>query len=381
MTGLLLLLPGCRKKTAVQRPQPAPEKVLRPKTEPRIRVLLDEGFGEGEVFGAERAERILFRVSGGTLHLIGLEQGAERTAEAATGFRLRPRGEFLQFKGRRYRGYLDVFVNPYGVPVVVNDLPLEDYLRGVLPRELGPDRYPYPEALKAQAVAARTFALHERGRFADRGFDIYATEQSQVYAGADAETEMSDRAVASTRGVVAVFQGAPIVAVYCSTCGGQTEAFDAVFSGGRFPYLRGGVACPDDHSPYHRWRESRSGEELERWCRQKGLRVGRLRDLVVTERSPAGRALTVVLEGSEGAAEVRGTDLRFGLNLRSTWWESVEIARDAAGYVEGITIEGRGWGHGVGLCQLGAVELARRGRSWEQILAYYYPGVTCTRWY
>ena len=115
---------------------------------------------------------------------------------------------------------------------------LEDYVRGVVPNELSPGIFPAVEALKAQAIAARTYAVFNRGRFAASGFDLLPTIRSQVYGGKATEHPLTDRAVAETRGVVATYAGEPIVAYYTSTCGGHTEDGDKIFGGEPVPYLR-----------------------------------------------------------------------------------------------------------------------------------------------
>ena len=129
----------------------------------------------------------------------------------------------IRVEGRRYRGRIEVFLNERGMLNVVNALPLEQYLRGVVPREMGPAVFDELEALKAQAVAARTYAIANLAEFAEEGYDICATPRCQVYGGVDDEHPLSDRAVAETAGEIAVFDGRPIDALYSSTCGGHTE--------------------------------------------------------------------------------------------------------------------------------------------------------------
>ncbi len=145
----------------------------------------------------------------------------------------------VRFREKPYRGRLEVFTNPNGTLTVVNVIGLEDYVRGVVPNELSPGGYPAIEALKAQAVAARTYAVSNRGRFAADGFDVLPTTRSQVYGGQGTEHPLTDRAVAETRGVIATFHGETINALYTSTCGGRTEHGENIFGGETVPYLRG----------------------------------------------------------------------------------------------------------------------------------------------
>ncbi|HEV8169008.1 MAG TPA: SpoIID/LytB domain-containing protein, partial [Pyrinomonadaceae bacterium] len=143
----------------------------------------------------------------------------------------------VRYNERPYRGRIEVFTNLRGNLTVVNELGLEDYVRGVVANELSPGGYPALEALKAQAVAARTYALKNRGQFMSQGFDILPTTRSQVYRGLISEQPLSTRAVDETRGLIATYQGEPINALYTSTCGGRTEDAEKIFNDA-VPYLR-----------------------------------------------------------------------------------------------------------------------------------------------
>ena len=145
----------------------------------------------------------------------------------------------LRFNEKPYRGRLEVFTNLSGSLTVVNVVGLEDYVRGVVPNELSPGGYGALEALKAQAVAARTYAVSNRGQFTAAGFDLLPTIRSQVYGGLSTEHPLATRAVEETRGLIATYRGAPVNALYTSTCGGRTEHAENIFGGDPVPYLRG----------------------------------------------------------------------------------------------------------------------------------------------
>ncbi len=145
-------------------------------------------------------------------------------------------GAPLEVEGRTYRGDIEVFGNSRGSMTVVNELPLEDYLLGVVPNELAPDAFPELEALKAQAVAARTYILRNLGQFSGENFDICATDFCQVYQGLNTEHSLATQAVEETRGIIATYEGEPINALYSSTCGGRTENVENVFQE-TLPYL------------------------------------------------------------------------------------------------------------------------------------------------
>jgi stage II sporulation protein D len=158
----------------------------------------------------------------------------------------------VRFNERPYRGRIEVFTNTRGSLTVVNVLGLEDYVRGVVANELSPGGYPAIEALKAQAIAARTYALRNRGQFMSQGFDLLPTTRSQVYRGLSSEHPLSTRAVDETRGLIATYNGEPINALYTSTCGGRTEDAGNIFNHA-VPYLRGhecGVEGPAAFAPF-----------------------------------------------------------------------------------------------------------------------------------
>lgn len=158
----------------------------------------------------------------------------------------------VRFNDRPYRGRIEVFTNLRGTLTVVNELGLEDYTRGVVANELSPGGYPAIEAQKAQAIAARTYALKNRGQFMAQGFDILPTTRSQVYRGLTSENPLSTRAVDETRGIVATYAGEPINALYTSTCGGRTEDSENIFNHA-VPYLRGRECAAAGHAAFERF--------------------------------------------------------------------------------------------------------------------------------
>lgn len=148
----------------------------------------------------------------------------------------------VRLRSGHYRGRILVYLNDRGTLNLINELPLEDYLRGVVPKEMGPEEYDNLDGLKAQAVAARSYAVKNFGEFAAEGYDICATPRCQVYGGRSAEHPLTDRAVAETSGQILVYAGAPVDAMYSSTCGGHTEDVSVVFPLKDEPYLRA-VPC------------------------------------------------------------------------------------------------------------------------------------------
>jgi stage II sporulation protein D len=305
---------------------------------------------------------------------------------------------WVRVNGRQYRGTLLLLPGRTGL-TVVNRVGMEEYLLGVVSAEMGRRGPEDQEALRAQAVVSRTYALRNLGRWRSEGFDLYATVFDQVYAGAGAETPEGRAAVESTRGQVLAWNGAPIDAFFFSTCGGRTETGVDVFRGADVPYLRSvsdlsssGVAyCAI--SPRYRWREEWSAEGLRSVLRRslstvlgiEASRVDYVQDVRITARTRSDRvALLTVLLGRE-SMDVEGRTVRQVLRsssgeiLRSTAF--VLDVRRSGGRVTRVVADGAGNGHGVGLCQWGAVGRARAGHDYQQILAAYYGGTELTRWY
>jgi peptidoglycan hydrolase-like amidase len=167
---------------------------------------------------------------------VQLDGGTTLVLPAAGRVRIEPAGAPLEIESRAYRGTLEVFGNTRNTLTIVNELPLEEYLRGVVPNELNPTAFGQLEALKAQAVAARTYIERNLGQYKHEGYDICATDACQVYFGAKTEDPLATQAIDETRGVVAMYEGRPINALYSSTCGGRTEDAGNIFQE-KVPYL------------------------------------------------------------------------------------------------------------------------------------------------
>jgi len=473
--------------------------------------------------------------------------------------RIEPPGTPLELDNRAYRGAIEVFGNSRRTLTAVNELPLEDYLRGVVPNELSPTTFGQIEALKAQAVAARTYIQRNLGQYKDEGYDVCATDACQVYFGVRTEDPLATRAVVETRGVVATYEGKPINALYSSTCGGRTEDAENIFRE-KVPYLvstsceykhpaplpfttsrsipdwKNGVLAaarvstfadaarfmglPDNGEPssttdvdalaafvrptfypavtaasdrgflteqgilpasgapsvpdvlfrlidrksafewqqgvltgwdgtkmrllvngqpkeftltpdalvYQRigddrvpltggswiggeliefraengaipmlvyrinfanpaadrysrlaiWQIHKTAAELEAAFRP--LNIGEFTDLRVIDRGPSERAVNTEVAGARARRTVPALRLRTLLGLRDTLF-SYDIERNARGAVIGMTFYGRGWGHGVGMCQVGAYGMALEGATHEEILKKYYRGIELKKLY
>jgi stage II sporulation protein D len=178
----------------------------------------------------------------------------------------------VRFNGKAYRGKIEVFVNSRGSLTVVNVVPIEDYLYGVVPNELG---FREIEAQKAQAVAARTYAMSKFGQFANEGFDVLPTTRSQVYKGHSSETSMGTQAVNATRGIVAMYNGKPIRAMYTSTCGGRTEDVKLIYTDYDAPYLKG-VECSLESREYFNPLLIKSSREMPKVSDEEKIELVRI---------------------------------------------------------------------------------------------------------
>ena len=304
----------------------------------------------------------------------------------------------LRVNGRDYRGRLDILRDSAGL-TVVNRLGMEAYLQGVVSAEMGRRGYAEQQALEAQAVVSRTYAVRNLGRWRARGFDLTAGVSDQVYGGVSAETPEGRAAVQETRGRVLTYNGAPIEAFFYSTCGGRTADGYEVFRGGRQPYLRSIADRAEDGSAYcsisprYRWHEEWTDASLRATLERNlppvaGVReqeVRQVRDIRVARRTLSGRVDQLAI--SLGGPEIRVNGLAVRQVLRPLSGELLRSnaftlsATGAGERVTHLTAEGMGAGHGVGFCQWGAVGRARAGQGYEQILAAYFPGTRVLRRY
>ncbi len=277
-------------------------------------------------------------------------------------------GGTLRVGSRRYRGLLRLEDDGRGGVRVVNRVSIEDYLRGVLPGEM-PDRFGL-EALKAQAVAARSYALAEA---AQRGW-LHPDVRSQVYKGRDAETWLASEAVRQTAGQVLTHEGRVIPAWFQSTCGGGTARAQDVFLDPPDGVLDRRVVCADCRdSPTWSWTRSLDGAVV---CAAVGLPEAPLEEVRTEPGLYPGRPDRVVVVAGGLEASVPAVDFRDRVSKGRPWDAQLLSTRWAAPprVEEGrLVVEGHGWGHGVGLCQYGARGFARRGAGYRVILRRYYP--------
>lgn len=271
-----------------------------------------------------------------------------------------------------YRGWVELIPGESGV-IAINQVGLEDYVSSVVGSEMG-HRFPM-EALKAQAVASRTYALYHRSRRSQQPFDLGSGIDWQVYKGVAAESNRTQAAARETAGQVLVHQGQLINAVFHSSGGGHTDDAGNVWLESR-PYLQG-VPDFDHHSPVFSWTATIPAQQLQ----QLAGGIGAIRSIEILRSSPWGRAITLRLVGSQGSKDVSGSEFRRALGLRSTMIAisprgeaatTASLTPAGANFPAFFQIQARGYGHGVGMSQWGAAALASQNYSYQQILSHYY---------
>ena len=344
---------------------------------------------------------------GWTLEQNDRQLRAVRTDGFATAWRPAPlvlrtdrADNLVLFNGKRYRGVLRFHVADDGVRImVVSVLGVEQYLRGVVPLEIGGRTASEAAAVEAQAVAARSYTyvrLAAAGGRAARhaNYDLVAGTSDQVYGGVDAERAFSDAAVARTAGLVLKYGGRTVDAPYSAACGGETASADEVWRTGAQSYLRrvsdripGTQRYYCDPAPRFAWTRTLESAELDAALRQylrSYARVpaagpGHATSVTVEARTPTGRVGAMRIVTETGSYLLRGNDVRYVLRppggeiLNSTYF-SLEPENNPGGTLRRLVIRGNGWGHGIGMCQWGAIGRARAGQDFRTILRTYYPG-------
>ncbi len=334
------------------------------------------------------------RVSGG---LQAVRGDGQQTAVRPGPFIARPdeRSAIVTLNGKRYRGELSVMPTDTGL-LVINRVLMEDYLRGVVPLEIGNRTMEELPAAQAQAVAARSYAYIRLNATRGSKFDVRATVMDQVYGGADAEREVSNQAVESTAGLVLRFAGRVVNAPYHSTCGGSTAEAPEVWRSPGEAYLQrvsdrvpGSDRYYCDIAPRFSWSKSLRADtlaqalerHLKTYVSVPGGRVGSVQRVEIDGHTPSGRVGTLAIATDRGRYVLRGNDIRFvmrrpgGEILNSTYF-SIDTEQGRGGGLSRITIRGRGYGHGIGMCQWGAIGRARAGADFRSILRTYYPGTS-----
>ncbi len=274
---------------------------------------------------------------------------------------------------KEYRNFL-IFKRVASRTFLINVLPVEDYLKGVVPSELGMISEAIFEAIIAQTVAARTYAYAHRNYYESLGFDLYGTVQDQVYDGMNVEKDLVNKAIKKTKGLIITYQGKPIEAKYHSTCGGRTANYFDIWADTVIPYL---VSIDDrfcSRSPHAIWSEEISFSKLMNNLGSDSLRNEKIKKILLKRNPQSGRVIEITVITNLREEKITKGKIRrtlVGENLSSAMLKSSFFDMEV---INGkIKITGRGYGHGVGMCQYGAIGMARQGYSYKQILKRYYP--------
>lgn len=297
-----------------------------------------------------------------------------------------------------FPGSMEVSSNNDGTFRLTNFVPLETYLRGVVPNELvnnpTPDEF---QACEAQAIAARNYAFYKLSKEDTADFDVYSDTRDQVYSGMEKYKPMADSSIKLTSGVIVEYEGEPARCFFHSTCGGHTESVQHVWQGQpAVPYLSG-VSDIDSatgdayciYSPQFYWTSTCTRFQLDEMFKdnlaianpsyEKKIVGGDVTDIKIVDRFDSFRADTMKITTKSGESFfVHGDRTRYffksasGNLLRSSLFR-ISISRDGRRRIQAITLKGQGSGHGVGMCQWGAIGMSRLGYSYRQILLHYYP--------
>jgi len=277
----------------------------------------------------------------------------------------------VKINGRGYRGIIELHPVDKGM-LAVNELPLEDYLVGLINCEIS-SLWPI-EAVKAQAVIARSYAIYQKDNRKSALYHLESSVMDQVYNGADIEDSRAARAVKETSGEVLVFSQGVIQAFYHSNCGGHTESAVNVW-GADLPYLQGVDCKYCITAPPARWELTLSLKKIETLLKGAGHQIGTLREIRAGKTNRSGRLQNLTLLTSRGETVLSAVNFRKAVGYATL--KSTNFAIRQKG--DDITFSGAGNGHGVGLCQWGAKQRAGDGFNYREILNYYYPGVRLER--
>lgn len=267
----------------------------------------------------------------------------------------------LLVMGTRYTGNIDLWRGASSL-YIINELLLEEYIKDVVAVEVSPDWE--MEALKTQAVVSRTYALFQKGKNGNSLYHITSSVLHQVYKGNNPDVRIA-YAVEETKGEILTYNGILIEALYHSTCGGKTENPEDVF-GKSYPYLKS-VESSCDLSPYAEWERRIQLSEIER-----ALHISGIKGISIKSYTSSNRVKQLAIKTHSGTTTVNATDIRKALGWKTLPSTNFTISRDG----DSIIFEGKGYGHGVGLCQWSALKMAREGKNYKEILSFFYPGTT-----
>ncbi|MDD5132440.1 MAG: SpoIID/LytB domain-containing protein [bacterium] len=288
---------------------------------------------------------------------------------------LRTEDNRILVNGRKYRGTLEIINNAPKSFTVVEVLPLDEYLYGIIKHEISP-KWP-EEAIKAQVVAARTYALKNFGKHAKEGYDLCNTTCCQVYGGLESEDPVSNALVDKTTGEILTYNSELISTPYHGFCGGYTEDPRNVWEGlNKVKYLQIKKCNYCKKAPHYNWSARFERTKIESILSANGFSLGKISNIKINDKSSSGRAIEIKITHKDGKILLKANKFRLLLGSDIIRSAMFKIKKDKDAYV----FEGTGWGHGVGMCQEGAKGMAEKGYDYRQILKFYYPGTEIKQW-
>ena len=312
-----------------------------------------------QVYKGKNLKKRLIKADSGKITLPGALLNLAR-------LKISSKNGYVYINNRLYRGRVSILPKDNGRFLLVNELDLENYLRGILCNEIAP-WWPL-DALKAQAVVARTYALYQKQFTKNKDFDLTSDIYSQVYGGKTSEKWRSNRAVDLTRGEILTFKGNIFPAYYHAACAGHTEDASILWKVDLAPLK--GVRCVFcAGSPHFKWQAEITFAQIKSKLSAKGFKIDYFDEIEIVSLNPSGRINELEIKGADNSLVISAKDFRQALGpniIRSTNFTLKIISAK-------VYFAGLGWGHGVGLCQWGMYELAKSGKNYKEILEYYYP--------
>lgn len=366
---------------SVRAPEPPAQDPQNQKkfTETTVRVLLAEKAKSayikhsGKIYIYTQNLDKKYKISApGTLAVKTLGGGKIQigTLQAAQPIILEPAsGTLLGWNNNSYSGKI------YIIPAqntfhLVEHAPLETYLYGVLPYEMS---YSWPlEALKAQAVAARTYTLKTLEGVKNQNFDVYSDVRSQMYKGGGKQYDSVKKAVDQTRGQVLTYEDKLFFTYYHANCGGATDDVRSWNFGAKSIKPLSGASCKyDSHSKSYKWTMNIARGKVENYAKSVGL-TGALKSIKIVRKTDTGRATNLTIKTTKGTKTVPCGRFRLATGIRSCKITKLDVRK------KDVHFEGKGYGHGIGMCQDGANGMAKNGKNYRKILKNYYPGAEIT---
>lgn len=342
-----------------------------------VRILLAEN--QTEVYVKHSGRVNIYTLNGdkkykvsqaGTLAIKGVS-GAQiqvGTLKSAQPIIVQPVKSTLEWNNNIYSGSFYILPTGTNQFSIVEYVALEEYLHGVLPYEMSPS-WPV-EALKAQAVAARTYTLKSIESIKNKPFDLYSDVRSQVYRGTGKRHDNVTRAVDETKGQVLTYQDKLFYTYYHANCGGSTDDVSSWhFSTKSIKPLSGASCKFDTHSKSYSWNMTVPTSKVEKYAQSVGLR-GALKNIKIVRKTVTGRATNLTITTSKGSKTVPCGQFRLATGIRSCKITRLNVT------TKGVQFSGKGYGHGIGMCQDGAYGMAKQNHNYKQILKHYYPGAS-----